>query len=91
MVLGPETPYIFKIRNYYLNEIFIKLPRSHAGGKETKNQIALAIEQIKQQKEYKNLRVVVDVIRLKKENRFPVKPEAVLNNYYTMKILYTLI
>ncbi|WP_225307254.1 replication restart helicase PriA [Adhaeribacter soli] len=61
MVLGPETPYIFKIRNYFLNEIHIKLPRNHASGKETKQQIALAIEQIKQQPEFKNLRVVVDV------------------------------
>jgi primosomal protein N' (replication factor Y) len=61
MVLGPETPYIFKIRNYFLNEIHVKLPRNHTGGKEIKNQITTAIADMKHQKEFKDVRVVVDV------------------------------
>jgi len=60
-VLGPEVPYIFKIRNYYLSEIHIKLDREHTSLKTAKLLIADAINQIKFNKDFRNIRVVVDV------------------------------
>jgi primosomal protein N' (replication factor Y) len=60
-VLGPEVPYIFKIRNYYLSEIHIKLDREHTSLKSAKLVIADAINQLKFNKDFRNLRVVVDV------------------------------
>ncbi|WP_026463129.1 replication restart helicase PriA [Adhaeribacter aquaticus] len=60
-VLGPEVPYIFKIRNLYLNEIHIKLNREHTSLKAAKLHIAEAIQFNNLRKEFKGLRVVVDV------------------------------
>ncbi|RDC61545.1 replication restart helicase PriA [Adhaeribacter pallidiroseus] len=60
-VLGPEVPYIFKIRNYFLSEIHIKLDREHTSLKSAKLVIADAINQIKFNKDFRNIRVVVDV------------------------------
>jgi primosomal protein N' (replication factor Y) (superfamily II helicase) len=61
MVLGPETPYIFKIRNLFLNEIHIKLDREHTSLKSAKVLIAEAIHQLKLKKDFKGVRVVADV------------------------------
>ncbi|MDQ4141756.1 MAG: primosomal protein N', partial [Bacteroidota bacterium] len=60
-VLGPEVPYIFKIRNYYLSEIHIKLDREHTSLKAAKLLIAEAINQLKLNKDFRNIRVVADV------------------------------
>ena len=60
-VLGPEVPYIFKIRNLFLNEIHIKLDREHTSLKSAKLFIAEVIIQVNLKKEYKGLRVVADV------------------------------
>ncbi len=60
-VLGPEIPYIFRIRNLYLNEIHIKLPRENVNLRSAKGQIALAIQQLYQVTEFKGVRVVADV------------------------------
>lgn len=60
-ILGPEVPYIFKIRNYYLSEIHIKLDREHTSLKSAKLVIADAINQIKFNKDFRNIRIVVDV------------------------------
>ena len=61
LVLGPEVPYIFKIRNFYLNEIHIKLDREHTSLKAAKVLIAEAIAEIKFKKDFKGVRVVADV------------------------------
>jgi len=60
-VLGPEVPYVFKIRNLFLQEIHIKLDREHTSLKTAKISIAEAIADVNQRKEFKGLRVVADV------------------------------
>ncbi|ALD20315.1 primosomal protein N' [Hymenobacter sp. DG25A] len=60
-VLGPEAPYIFRIRNFYLQEITIKLSREHTVLKSAKADIQAAINAVKDQKEYKQARFVADV------------------------------
>ncbi|GAA3999334.1 primosomal protein N' [Hymenobacter fastidiosus] len=60
-VLGPEAPYIFRIRNFYLQEITIKLDREHTVLKHAKGQIAAAINVVKDQKEFRQARLVADV------------------------------
>ncbi|WP_299758071.1 primosomal protein N' [uncultured Pontibacter sp.] len=60
-VLGPEVPYIFKIRNLFLQEIHIKLPRDSTNLKAAKSQIAQAIFNLKLLADFKGIRVVADV------------------------------
>jgi len=60
-VLGPEAPYIFRIRNFYLQEITIKLDREHTVLKHAKGQIVAAMNVVKDQKEFKQARLVADV------------------------------
>jgi primosomal protein N' (replication factor Y) (superfamily II helicase) len=60
-VLGPETPYIFKIRNLFLNEIHIKLPRESTNLRAAKSEIAKAVFTIKLLPAFKGLRIVTDV------------------------------
>ncbi|MDX5481054.1 MAG: primosomal protein N', partial [Hymenobacteraceae bacterium] len=60
-VLGPEVPYIFKIRNLFLNEIHVKLPRETTNLKAAKGQIAQAIFNLKLLPDFKGIRVVADV------------------------------
>ncbi|MCB2378196.1 primosomal protein N' [Hymenobacter sp. BT635] len=60
-VLGPEAPYIFRIRNFYLQEITIKLDREHTVLKHAKAQIMESMNVVKDQKEFKQARLVADV------------------------------
>ncbi|AII52958.1 primosomal protein N' [Hymenobacter sp. APR13] len=60
-VLGPEAPYIFRIRNFYLQEITIKLSREHTVLRAAKADILDAINLIRDQKDYKQARFVADV------------------------------
>ncbi|WP_276497450.1 replication restart helicase PriA [Pontibacter litorisediminis] len=60
-VLGPEVPYIFKIRNLFLQEIHIKLPRETTNLKTAKGQIAQAIFNLKLLPDFKGIKVVADV------------------------------
>ncbi|WP_266204614.1 replication restart helicase PriA [Pontibacter kalidii] len=60
-VLGPEVPYIFKIRNLFLQEIHIKLPRDTTNLKSAKGQIAQAIFNLRLLPDFKGIRVVADV------------------------------
>ncbi|QCR21001.1 primosomal protein N' [Pontibacter sp. SGAir0037] len=60
-VLGPEVPYIFKIRNQFLNEIHIKLPRENTNLRGAKKQIAEAIRDLQLLPDFKGVRVVADV------------------------------
>ena len=60
-VLGPEAPYIFRIRNFYLQEITIKLDRAHTVLKHAKQMICEAMDVVRDQKEFKQVRLVADV------------------------------
>ncbi len=60
-VLGPEAPYIFRIRNFFLQEITVKLDRAHTVLKWTKEQIGEAMDAVRDQKAYKQARLVADV------------------------------
>ncbi len=60
-VLGPEAPYIFRIRNFYLQEITIKLDREHTVLKAAKADIMAAMDVVRDQKEFKQVRLVADV------------------------------
>ena len=60
-VLGPEIPYNFRIRNLFLNEIHIKLPRENVNLRSAKGQIAMAIQQLYLMPDFKGIRVVADV------------------------------
>ncbi|WP_066835954.1 replication restart helicase PriA [Rufibacter ruber] len=60
-VLGPEAPHIFKIRNQFLQEIHVKLDRESGNLKYSKSQIQEAVFHLLQNKDFKQLRVVVDV------------------------------
>ncbi|TGE16240.1 replication restart helicase PriA [Hymenobacter elongatus] len=60
-VLGPEAPYIFRIRNFYLQEITIKLDREHTVLKHAKAQLLEAMNVVRDQKEFKQARLVADV------------------------------
>lgn len=60
-VLGPEAPYIFRIRNFYLQEITIKLSREHTVLKKAKQDIGDAMNVVRDQKEFKQARLVADV------------------------------
>ncbi|MBB6612202.1 primosomal protein N' [Pontibacter sp. Tf4] len=60
-VLGPEIPYIFRIRNLFLNEIHIKLPRENVNLRQAKGQIAQAIQQLYLLPDFKGVKVVADV------------------------------
>jgi primosomal protein N' (replication factor Y) len=60
-VLGPEAPYIFRIRNFFLQEITIKLSREHTVLKKAKQDICDAMNVVRDQKEFKQARLVADV------------------------------
>ena len=60
-VLGPEAPYIFRIRNFYLQEITIKLSREHTVLKQAKQAIGDAMNVVRDHKEFKQARLVADV------------------------------
>jgi primosomal protein N' (replication factor Y) len=60
-VLGPEAPYIFRIRNFYLQEITIKIDREHTVLKQAKAEVLAAMNVVKDQKEFKQARLVADV------------------------------
>jgi len=59
-VLGPETPGISRIRNLYLENILIKLPKT-GSNKELKSRISSVLSEFCNQKQFRALRVVIDV------------------------------
>ncbi|MFP5471566.1 MAG: primosomal protein N' [Bacteroidia bacterium] len=59
-VLGPETPYISRIRNLYLKTALIKFERA-SSAKVVKQILNEEIVLLSQHKEFKSVRVVVDV------------------------------
>ncbi|MFD2514309.1 primosomal protein N' [Pontibacter locisalis] len=61
LVLGPEVPYIFKIRNLFLNEVHIKLQRDTTNLRAAKSQVAQAIFNLRLLPDFKAIRIVADV------------------------------
>jgi primosomal protein N' (replication factor Y) len=60
-ILGPEPPSIDRIRDSYLQEMYIKLEKGKIDLNKAKKLIREAINAILQQKEYKGVAVVIDV------------------------------
>lgn len=60
-LLGPTVPIIAKIRNYFLRNILIKLEPNSAQITYFKQFITQQIQALQQQKDFKNLIIVVDV------------------------------
>ncbi len=61
LVLGPHEPMISKIRNLYLMEIILKIPRGDADLDRLKNVLLSTVNTMKQGKEYRQIFVVFDV------------------------------
>jgi len=61
MVLGPHEPTISKIRNLYLMEILLKVPRNYADLLKLKNMLISTSNSMKQEKEYRQVIVMFDV------------------------------
>ena len=60
-ILGPETPVINKIRNYFINEIYIKLERDKVNSKAVKDQVLKEIKTLLSMQKFKNALVAPDV------------------------------
>ena len=60
-ILGPGEPMISRIRNQYLLSILIKIPRGKTDLSLVKGTIRMKAEEIQKEKEYRNVRFVIDV------------------------------
>src|SRR5690606_386990 len=60
-IMGPGEPLIARIRNQYLMNILIKIPRGAPGLAEIKHGVQVAIAGLAKEKEHRNTRVIVDV------------------------------
>jgi primosomal protein N' (replication factor Y) len=61
MVFGPGDPMVPKIRNQYLKRILIKINRGSGKLSEIKTRIQEAINTFSKEKEFRKIRVVVNV------------------------------
>lgn len=59
-VLGPNAPYISRVRNHYLQEILVKIERTSGKGQSHRQYIAQCIEASKRVPEYRNVQFIVD-------------------------------
>ncbi len=59
--IGPATPMVSRIRNYYHRDILIKLPHDNNEIKRTKKAILLIIKNIEIQQNIKGMKFVIDV------------------------------
>lgn len=60
-VLGPETPYVSKIRNYYIRRMLIKLEREKISHLKVKQDLRFMLEQFHAEKKFRQVRVQFDV------------------------------
>lgn len=60
-ILGPGEPMVSKIRNQYLMNLLIKIPRNQIPLGLIKQHLTESILRLQQQKEFKTVRVIVDV------------------------------
>lgn len=59
-VLGPTTPGISKIRNYYIRNLIIKIPQSQSL-KTTKNMVIRVVNAFQAINEYRSIKLTIDV------------------------------
>lgn len=60
-VLGPESPLIERIRNQYLMEILLKIPRNISSLKDTKNKVREIVQCFLAEKQWKDIDIIIDV------------------------------
>ncbi|HSZ71687.1 MAG TPA: primosomal protein N', partial [Cytophagaceae bacterium] len=60
-ILGPEAPAVDKIRNYYIQDILIKLERNSSTVVQNKQLIAQHAKNLNSSKEFRNIYIVTDV------------------------------
>jgi primosomal protein N' (replication factor Y) len=60
-MLGPEKPYVGKIRNMYLVNFLLKIENNVTAIRNQKNKLRQAVAHLEQDKQYKNVRIIVDV------------------------------
>ena len=60
-VLGPGEPMISKIRNQFLMSVLIKITRGQGDLPTIKNEIIKSIDSLQAEKDFRNVRVVIDV------------------------------
>ncbi|MGY6558005.1 MAG: replication restart helicase PriA [Nitritalea sp.] len=61
VVLGPEKALVGKVRNYYIFELLLKLERRQEANQEMKQALQQLAEGMQQQREFRNLRILIDV------------------------------
>jgi primosomal protein N' (replication factor Y) len=60
-VLGPHEPMVGRIRNYYLQETIIKIPRGSGELKEIKQKLQQMADEVRQQREFRQLIISFNV------------------------------
>ena len=60
-ILGPQSPVISRIRNLYIEEVYIKIEKKKVSISKVKDLIYRLGLEVKQKKEYKSLRLFFDV------------------------------
>jgi primosomal protein N' (replication factor Y) len=60
-LLGPEKPYVSRIRNWYILNFVLKVENNGAKIREQKHKLIAAITLLETQKEFSKARIVVDV------------------------------
>ena len=60
-LLGPEKPYVSKIRNLYILNFVIKIENTGNSIKEEKRKLRKAISELEQDKRYNTTRIILDV------------------------------
>ncbi len=60
VVLGPESPLVSRIQNYFLQDFWIKLPKNETLN-DQKQHLLQILDNFQQQKEYKAVRIVLNV------------------------------
>lgn len=60
-LLGPEKPYVGKIRNWYILNFVLKIPNQGGPIKAQKSKLLQAIHQLEKTKEFNKARVIIDV------------------------------
>lgn len=61
LVLGPHEPMVSKIRNFYLMEIIMKIPRENVDLSRLKNKLIDIANSLRKEKDYKQVIVIFDV------------------------------
>ncbi len=60
-ILGPEKPYVSKIRNWYLMNFLLKMDNENSAIRKDKAQLQMSIDKLERDRQYKGLRWTIDV------------------------------